>query len=130
MTLSNLTWYTGAFKFKFTIVATNSGVIEFTSTSSYHIYVLDPDDTNYQGAEGYYQTRKILGERSIGQIIYIDLLAGTSATYTQTTWDSDATDGIQVATPYVPADRPQTTRLMIMVVSDDGKVSAYQYYNL
>lgn len=130
MTLSNLTWYTGAFKFKFTIVATNSGVIEFTSTSSYHIYVLDPDDTNYQGAEGYYQTRKILGERSIGSSVYIRLLAGASATYTQTTWDSDATDGIQVATPYVPADRPQTTRLMIMVVSDDGKVSAYQYYNL
>lgn len=130
MTLSNLTWYTGAFKFKFTIVATNSGVIEFTSSSSYHIYVLDPDDTNYQGAEGYYQTRKILGERSIGSSVYIRLLAGASATYTQTTWDSEATDGIQVATPYVPADRPQTTRLMIMVVSDDGKVSAYQYYNL
>lgn len=130
MTLSNLTWYTGAFKFKFTIVATNSGVIEFTSTSSYHIYVLDPDDTNYQGAEGYYQTRKILGERSIGSSVYIRLLAGASVTYTQTTWDSEATDGIQVATPYVPADRPQTTRLMIMVVSDDGKVSAYQYYNL
>ena len=130
MTLSNLTWYTGAFKFKFTIVATNSGVLEFTSTSSYHIYVLDPDDTNYQGAEGYYQTRKILGERSIGSSVYIRLLAGASATYTQTTWDSEATDGIQVATPYIPADRPQTTRLMIMVVSDDGKVSAYQYYNL
>lgn len=129
MTLSNLTWYTGAFKFKFTIVATNSGVLEFTSTSSYHIYVLDPDDTNYQGAEGYYQTKKILGERSIGQSIYIDLLAGASATYTQTTWDSDATDGIQVATPYVPADRPQTTRLQIMVVSDDGKFLAWQNVN-
>ncbi|MBE6289187.1 MAG: hypothetical protein E7100_02980 [Bacteroidaceae bacterium] len=129
MTISNLTWYTGAFKFKFTIVATNSGVLEFTSTSSYHIYVLDPDDTNYQGAEGYYQTKKILGERSIGQSIYIDLLAGASATYTQTTWDSDATDGIQVATPYVPADRPQTTRLQVMVVSDDGKVSAWEDVN-
>lgn len=129
MTLSNLTWYTGAFKFKFTIVATNSGVLEFTSTSSYHIYVLDPDDTNYQGAEGYYQTKKILGERSIGQSIYIDLLAGASATYTQTTWDSDATDGIQVVTPYVPADRPQTTRLQVMVVSDDGKVSAWEDVN-
>lgn len=129
MTISNLTWYTGAFKFKFTIVATNSGVLEFTSTSSYHIYVLDPDDTKHEEAEDYYNTHKILGERSIGKNIYIDLKAGKSATYTQTTWDSDATDGIVVPTPYIPADRPQTTRLQIMVVSDDGKVSAWEFVN-
>lgn len=129
MTISNLTWYTGAFKFKFTIVATNSGVLEFTSTSSYHIYVLDPDDTKHEEAEDYYDTHKILGERSIGKSIYIDLLAGHSATYTQTTWDSDATDGIKVPTPYIPADRPQTTRLRIMVVSDDGKVYAWEDVN-
>ena len=59
MTISNLTWYNGAFKFKFTIVATNSGVLEFTSTSSYHIYVLDPDDTKHEEAEDYYDTHKI-----------------------------------------------------------------------
>lgn len=129
MTISNLTWYNGAFKFKFTIVATNSGVLEFTSTSSYHIYVLDPDDTKHEEAEDYYNTHKILGERSIGKNIYIDLKAGKSATYTQTTWDSDATDGIVVPTPYIPADRPQTTRLQIMVVSDDGKVSAWEFVN-
>lgn len=129
MTISNLTWYNGAFKFKFTIVATNSGVLEFTSTSSYHIYVLDPDDTKHEEAEDYYDTHKILGERSIGKSIYIDLLAGHSATYTQTTWDSDATDGIKVPTPYIPADRPQTTRLRIMVVSDDGKVYAWENVN-
>lgn len=128
MTLSNLTWYTGAFKFKFTIVASNSGAIAFTSTSSYHIYVLDPDDHDYQGAEGYFETCKILGERSIGSSIYININAGSSMTYAQTYWDSSATDGITVATPYIPADRPQTTRLWVRVISDDGKVSAYQYW--
>ena len=127
MDVTNLTWYTGAFKFKFTIVASNSGAITFTSSSSYHIYVLDPDDVNYQGAEGYYQTRKILGETSIGSSVYVEIGAKGSVTYSQTHWDSKATDGIVVATPYVPADRSQTIRLLIMVVSDDGKVSAHEY---
>ena len=129
MTLSNLTWNTNAFKFKFTIVASNRGALDFTSISSYHIYVLDPDDSNYQGAEGYYETHKILGERSIGSSVYVSINAGQSVTYTQTHWDSDATDGITVPTPYIPADRPQTTRLMIMVVSDDGKVQAHETVN-
>ena len=62
-------------------------------------------------------------------MIHTRFSAGASATYTQTTWDSDATDGIVVPTPYIPADRPQTTRLQIMVVSDDGKVSAWENVN-
>ena len=130
MTISNLTWAsgTGTFQFKFTIVATNSGVLEFTSTSYYHIYVLDPDDVNYQGADGYYQTKKILGVIT-PMSVYINILAGSSVTYTQTHWDSTATNGIMVASEYTPSLRPQTTRLQIMVVSDDGKFFAWENVN-
>ena len=130
MTISNLTWAsgTGTFQFKFTIVATNSGVLEFTSTSNYHIYVLDPDDVNYQGADGYNKTKKILGVIT-PMSVYINILAGSSVTYTQTHWDSTATNGIMVASEYTPSLRPQTTRLQIMVVSDDGKFLAWQNVN-
>ena len=130
MTISNLTWAsgTGTFQFKFTIVASNSGVLAFTSTSNYHIYVLDPDDVNYQGADGYYQTKKILGVIT-PMSVYINILAGSSVTYTQTHWDSTATNGIMVASEYTPSLRPQTTRLQIMVVSDDGKFLAWQNVN-
>lgn len=130
MTISNLTWAsgTGTFQFKFTIVASNSGVLAFTSTSNYHIYVLDPDDVNYQGAEGYYQTKKILGVIT-PMSVYINILAGSSVTYTQTHWDSTATNGIMVASEYTPSLRPQTTRLQIMVVSDDGKFLAWENVN-
>lgn len=130
MTISNLTWAsgTGTFQFKFTIVASNSGVLAFTSTSNYHIYVLDPDDVNYQGADGYYQTKKILGVIT-PMSVYINILAGSSVTYTQTHWDSTATNGIMVASEYTPSLRPQTTRLQIMVVSDDGKFLAWENVN-
>ena len=130
MTISNLTWAsgTGTFQFKFTIVASNSGVLAFTSTSNYHIYVLDPDDVNYQGADGYYQTKKILGVIT-PMSVYINILAGSSVTYTQTHWDSTATNGIMVASEYTPSLRPQTTRLQIMVVSDDGKFLAWEDVN-
>jgi len=130
MTISNLTWAsgTGTFQFKFTIVASNSGVLAFTSTSNYHIYVLDPDDVNYQGADGYYQTKKILGVIT-PMSVYINILAGSSVTYTQTHWDSTATNGIMVASEYTPSTRPQTTRLQIMIVSDDGKFLAWENVN-
>ena len=130
MTISNLTWAsgTGTFQFKFTIVASNSGVLAFTSTSNYHIYVLDPDDVNYQGVDGYYQTKKILGVIT-PMSVYINILAGSSVTYTQTHWDSTATNGIMVASEYTPSLRPQTTRLQIMVVSDDGKFLAWENVN-
>lgn len=130
LTITSLTWAVGSFKFKFNMVATNTGTIRGGYYGTYDIYVLDSDDHIYDDTSGnpnpedYYEGNKILGHITPTNV-YIDLNPNETQTYTHLTFGGSSADGVTVSTPYAPNVDTNIKNLLIKIVSGDYRVNAY-----